>query len=436
VDLVLVVEEPDCYVASNDWLSAFGGVVSVNDEQWGPILCSKRVFYDNELEVEFGITTTAWTRTDPVDPGTRQVVADGVRILYDPGGLLGRLENAIAQLADIEAGLAELAAGDLATPEEVEAMFERLTTPAALEQARTRVAEDAVMRIDTLLQTIVAWGEEQDAIRAMLLTGSLGAAAGDADEHSDLDIAMFVTDSVRYTDTDTWIHQIAGVWVYLALANEESSGPPTRLVIFDGGRKVDFSIIPIEWFERELCGPTLSDLYNRGYRILLDKDGRCARATAPAGRPAPVAAPSEPAFRAMVNEFWFEAYHVPKYLHREELWLVKQREWSTRGLLRQMIEWHARAMHGWDHDTYFLGKHMRQWADPDVWQALRDCFSRFDRADGWHAFFATIALFDRLAGETAGQLGYAYSRETGEHIAAFASDLHDAGQGTRQGEPT
>jgi predicted transcriptional regulator len=52
------------------------------------------------------------------------------------------LERERWQLADIEAGLSELAAGDLATPEEVEATFERLTTPAALAQARARVAEE------------------------------------------------------------------------------------------------------------------------------------------------------------------------------------------------------------------------------------------------------------------------------------------------------
>ncbi len=287
--------------------------------------------------------------------------------------------------------------------------------------------------MDDLLQTLVAWGQGQEAVRAMLLTGSRGAVNGDADGLSDLDIAMFVADSALYTDSDAWIHQIAGVWVYLALANEPD-GPPTRLVVFEGGLKVDFSITPASWFERDLCGPVIEDLYNRGYRILLDKDGRAASATPFTGRPAPQAAPSERAFLAVVNEFWFEAYHIPKYLRRGELWLVKQREWSTRELLRQVIEWHARAKHGSDYDTYYLGKHMREWVDPAIWHALGSCFSRFDRADGWRAFFATIVLFERLAEETAGMLGYMYPRETGARIAAFARELYTTGQGVTQGD--
>jgi predicted transcriptional regulator len=52
------------------------------------------------------------------------------------------LERERWQLADIEAGMAELAAGDLATPEEVEATFARITNPVALAQARALVAEE------------------------------------------------------------------------------------------------------------------------------------------------------------------------------------------------------------------------------------------------------------------------------------------------------
>jgi predicted transcriptional regulator len=52
------------------------------------------------------------------------------------------LERERWQLADIEQGLAELAAGDLATAEDVEATFGRITTPEALAQARARVAAE------------------------------------------------------------------------------------------------------------------------------------------------------------------------------------------------------------------------------------------------------------------------------------------------------
>lgn len=52
------------------------------------------------------------------------------------------LEKERWQIADIEQGLRELEAGDIATEEEAAAVFERITTPRALEQARTRVASE------------------------------------------------------------------------------------------------------------------------------------------------------------------------------------------------------------------------------------------------------------------------------------------------------
>ena len=59
-----------------------------SNEDWG-LVQSRRVHYADGPEVEFGLTTTKWAAL-PLDPGTRQVVADGFEILYDPDGLLQR----------------------------------------------------------------------------------------------------------------------------------------------------------------------------------------------------------------------------------------------------------------------------------------------------------------------------------------------------------
>ena len=52
------------------------------------------------------------------------------------------LERERWQIADIEQGLRELEAGNIATPEEADAVFERITTPEAMERARDRVARE------------------------------------------------------------------------------------------------------------------------------------------------------------------------------------------------------------------------------------------------------------------------------------------------------
>lgn len=51
-------------------------------EQWGPYLTSLRIFYNNELEVEYGVVTNEWVK-EPLDKGTKNVVENGFKILFD-----------------------------------------------------------------------------------------------------------------------------------------------------------------------------------------------------------------------------------------------------------------------------------------------------------------------------------------------------------------
>jgi predicted nucleotidyltransferase len=94
IDLVLLCEEPHAFLAETSWIHRFGEVRTCHMEDWG-MVTSLRVYYTEGLEVEFGMTTLAWA-TVPVDPGTQHVVAQGMRILWDREGLLGRLRDAVS----------------------------------------------------------------------------------------------------------------------------------------------------------------------------------------------------------------------------------------------------------------------------------------------------------------------------------------------------
>jgi predicted nucleotidyltransferase len=97
VDVIAIVDDLELYLKTSEWLDHFGRVRSISDENWG-LLRSKRVRYAGGMEVEFGITVRKWAATDPVDPGTQEVVAGGMRVLYDPEALL---ESVITSLRPI-----------------------------------------------------------------------------------------------------------------------------------------------------------------------------------------------------------------------------------------------------------------------------------------------------------------------------------------------
>jgi len=183
--------------------------------------------------------------------------------------------------------------------------------------------------------------------------------------------------------------------------------------------QVDFSFFGTH----ELNKLAQSDDLDAGYQVLLDKDGGTQALPQATFRFKKQSKPTAEQFTALVNEFYFEAYHIAKYLKREELWLVKSRDWGTKELLLRMMEWREQARHQWGCNTHYLGKHMRDWIEPAIWQSLHATFAHFDSSDSWKALEATIRLFRQLATETALLLDYAYPETTDRGICAFIATL-------------
>jgi predicted nucleotidyltransferase len=91
IDLVLLVEDPEKYLGDEVWPAQFGKVLKRQMEDYG-LVKSIRVRYDDGREVEYGITIPHWAAR-PLDEGTRRVIRDGMRILYERRPLLSPLEK-------------------------------------------------------------------------------------------------------------------------------------------------------------------------------------------------------------------------------------------------------------------------------------------------------------------------------------------------------
>lgn len=274
------------------------------------------------------------------------------------------------------------------------------------------------------LSKVVDWANDRSDIVSLIMTGSRARPDGVVDAYSDYDLEIFTTDPERYTASSEWMTEMGDVWVFLA--TESRRGCPTRLVIFEGGKKVDFSIIPDSTLEDAVAAQESSELYQQGYRVLIDKNGLGSRLPPPSYSPPARRPPTEEEFRATVEEFWFEAWHIPKYLQRNDLWVVKFRDWTMKQLLFRMLEWHAIAANEHDLDLAQIGTRMKDWTRPDVWKCLHEAFGRFDSADSRRALIATVSLFRDVAVETAARLGYTYPRHVDDAISGYISGLVDS----------
>ena len=94
IDLVLLCKESAALLNDTQWLARFGDTVSSRHGDYG-VVQSEHVLYSDGLNVEYGVTTLEWTETQPIDDGTRRVVTDGLRILYDPSGAFRKIQEAV-----------------------------------------------------------------------------------------------------------------------------------------------------------------------------------------------------------------------------------------------------------------------------------------------------------------------------------------------------
>ena len=266
---------------------------------------------------------------------------------------------------------------------------------------------------------ICEWASREDAIRAIVVTGSLARDDGSADAYSDLDIQVIATDINRYTADDRWLDGLGEVWIRFPLYKDA----PYRLVWFSGGIKVDFQFVPLRHILPMIESGQLSDEYQRGYRVVLDKDDLYRHMpTSPRTFPQPPA-PTAEAVHASINEFWFEAVHVAQFIRRREFWVVKYRDWTMKLNLLRMLEWHARARNQGAINTWLLGKRIRDWAGKEDYAAIRKIWTGWDAADLWDGLLLQLELFRRLSAELTSALEHDYADETYREIEAYIRRL-------------
>ncbi len=88
VDLVILTSRADFYLRRREWAETFGVVAKQEVEDYGR-LTSLRVHYADGLEVEYGLTDEHWA-AEPLDEGTRAVIADGMKVLLERESQLSR----------------------------------------------------------------------------------------------------------------------------------------------------------------------------------------------------------------------------------------------------------------------------------------------------------------------------------------------------------
>ena len=159
--------------------------------------------------------------------------------------------------------------------------------------------------------------------------------------------------------------------------------------------------------------------FNLGYKILLDKDSTLNNLPTPTFKAFVLNKPSEADFIRNVNEFWFEVYHVAKYLTRNDLWVAKFRDWSAKQFLLQMLQWYQGSKNNWDFSPKPDGKEMMNWLDTKILERINECFGGFEKESSWTAIENTTRLYRDVAKQVSQTLNYDYNQRLDTNISEF-----------------
>jgi aminoglycoside 6-adenylyltransferase len=286
----------------------------------------------------------------------------------------------------------------------------------------------------SLIDRIIALAMSDEAIRAVILEGSL-AAASQVDELSDYDINLFFASSFeRYLNDDRWMGQVGDVLLYQKESLQFNGVTiPSRLVLFRDRPRVDFSFWPIDMLAAMARGEVQYESYRNGYQVLLDKDGLAAGLKAPDGGGFAITPPGRDEFLQEVYDFWFEAYCVAKYLARGNLWYAKLIENRyIKDHLYRMALWHHQAGRGWQTDPllHSEGKRFEKWASAELIAAFGRSFSPYDSDETRSSLFAMLELFHQLARQTARQLHIQYPEQVERDVTAYLARLSSRANGS------
>jgi len=268
---------------------------------------------------------------------------------------------------------------------------------------------------DQQIEKLIAWGEAQDTVRAMILTSTRAIPNGVVDALSDYDVILIVTDILPFWASRAWME--SGFGRILAMYRDPilQNGDfdvSANVTHFDGNLRIDFTFWPVGLMLR-MANEPLSDEFDAGYKVLLDKDHLTDALLPPTYKAYIPTPPTEQAYLENIENCFLCATVVAKLLWRDDVVAAKfllDGEIKHENL-RPMLEWRAEIDHNWSAKVGPYGRGLKKIARPDLWQALAETYVGAGVDDNWEALFKSLALLRRVALEVGAHFGYAYPHE-------------------------
>ncbi|REC61162.1 AadS family aminoglycoside 6-adenylyltransferase [Chryseobacterium pennae] len=262
------------------------------------------------------------------------------------------------------------------------------------------------------LEQIIHWAENNPDIRAVLLTSSLVNPYAPVDDFSDLDVELVFQNRKAYEDHNEWISLFGEPISMIEEDDTVFDGKHAmKMVLYKDHVKVDFKLYQVSEFSEEVKKEKLSDDWDVGYKVLIDKDGLTKDLKAPTYQSIMIHQPTEKEFRQLQNDFWWDTMYVAKCLKRGDIFYAK---FMSEDILRTdylvpLIEWYIASFHDWKNiTTNKHGRLFKKYLSAEEWNKVEATFSGSDLEENWTALFAFADLVHELGTVLAKKLNFEY----------------------------
>ncbi len=272
---------------------------------------------------------------------------------------------------------------------------------------------------EEILKLVLNIANEDDNIRAVLMTGSRANPDCPVDIYQDFDIVYFVKDVAPYWDNDAWIEAKFGKPAFMQKPESMSFIPPDNngnyayLMMCPDGNRIDLQIT--------------KDVYvddGEPAILLLDKDGTFPKISV-AKDYWYIEKPNQKFFADCCNECHWCLNNVAKGIAREELSYAMEQFQNVRDMLMKMLEWYIGVNNNFAVSAGKSGKYFKKFLPEDVYLRFTKTYSDADYEHMWEAAFEMLYLFDDVAKAVAEHMNFFYNEDEAAGIERYMKKVKD-----------
>lgn len=278
-----------------------------------------------------------------------------------------------------------------------------------------------------IMDLILNTAKEDPRIRAVIMGGSRVNINAPKDKYQDYDIGYVVTETESFIKDKNWIKRFGDIAIVqepdlvdVSFGKEmDFSKSYAWLMLFKDGTRIDLGIQVLEEALKDCENECLTT-------VLLDKDNVMPALPKASDIDYIIKKPTEAAYKACCNEFWWCLNNVGKGIGRDELsyamWMYNI---VVRNMFMKMMEWYIGVNTGFKVSAGKLGKFFKKYLPADIYERFEKTYCDSDYEHFWRAIDEMCGLFRDTALIVGKNLGYIYNFSEDDNMTSYLRGIRE-----------